>query len=137
MPRDAQAAEPVRKGQRAAFTKADFDRHVAQLQKKIPSKDFTVVVTPPFVVIGDESPDMVRGRSENTVKWAVDKLKKAYFKQDPLQILDIWLFKDKESYETQLQAAVWQNARHALWVFLAERRGLGDEYRDGRRHARA
>ena len=52
------------------------------------------------MVIGDESPDEVRGRSENTVKWAVDKLKKAYFQQDPLQILDIWLFKDKESYET-------------------------------------
>ena len=84
----------------AAFTKADFDRHVEQLQKKIPSKDFTVIVTPPFVVIGDESPDMVRRRSENTVKWAVEKLKKAYFKRDPRQILDIWLFKDKESYET-------------------------------------
>ena len=70
------------------------------MQKKIPSKDFTIVVTPPFVVIGDESPDMVRSRSENTVKWAVEKLKKAYFKQDPRQILDIWLFKDKESYET-------------------------------------
>ena len=83
-----------------SFTKADFDRHIEQLQKKIPSKDFTVIVTPPFVVIGDESPEMVRRRSEDTVKWAVEKLKKAYFKQDPRQILDIWLFKDKESYET-------------------------------------
>ena len=70
------------------------------MQKKIPSKDFTVVVTPPFVVIGDESPETVRRRSENTVQWAVEKLKKAYFKRDPRQILDIWLFKDKESYMT-------------------------------------
>ena len=58
------------------------------------------MVTPPFVVIGDETPEMVRRRSQSTVKWAVDKLKKAYFKQDPRQILDIWLFKDETSYKT-------------------------------------
>ena len=58
-----------------------------------------MVVTPPFVVIGDEPPADVRRRAENTVKWAVTKLKKAYFARDPKEILDIWLFKDKESYE--------------------------------------
>ena len=83
-----------------SFTKADFEKHIEQLQKKIPSKDFTVVLTPPFVVIGDESPEEVRRHSKETVNWAVEKLKKAYFKQDPRQILDIWLFKDKKSYET-------------------------------------
>jgi len=30
----------------------------------------------------------------------VEKLKKAYFTADPQEILDIWLFKDKTSYET-------------------------------------
>jgi len=96
----ANAAETKRSsGSRPGFSKADFDAHVAQLQKKLPSSDFTVVVTPPFVVIGDESPKTVRRRSENTVKWAVQKLKKAYFTSDPKEILDIWLFKNKESYE--------------------------------------
>jgi hypothetical protein len=51
------------------------------------------------VVIGDEPPDAVRRRSENTVKWAADQLKKSYFERDPATILDIWLFKDKASYE--------------------------------------
>jgi len=96
---DAVAADPRPVTRPAAFTKADFDEHVEQLQKKVPSKGFTVVVTPPFIVIGDEEPYIVRQRSEGTVKWAVEKLKKAYFKQDPRQILDIWLFKDKQSYE--------------------------------------
>jgi hypothetical protein len=81
------------------FTEADFAKHVQALRKKIP-KGFSVIVTPPFVVIGDESPEIVRQRSEGTVKWAVEKLKKAYFTRDPLEILDIWLFKDKASYET-------------------------------------
>ena len=96
----ASAAERGGTTSGSSFTKADFDRHVEQLQKKIPSKAFTVVVTPPFVVIGDERPDVVRQRSKHTVEWAVEKLKKAYFKRDPLQILDIWLFKDEDSYKT-------------------------------------
>lgn len=81
------------------FTRADFDAHVAELRKKLPADGFTIVVTRPFVVIGDEPPDTVRYRAEHTVHWAVEKLKKAYFARDPSEILDIWLFKNKESYE--------------------------------------
>ena len=98
--RELAAADRNRPAQGGVYTAADFDRHIERLQKKIPTKDFTVVVTPPFVVIGDEGADVVRRRSQDTVKWAVEKLKKAYFQRDPRQILDIWLFKDKQSYET-------------------------------------
>jgi len=35
-----------------SFTDADFARHVEQLKKKLPGNEFTVVVQPPFVVIG-------------------------------------------------------------------------------------
>jgi len=78
---------------------ADYSRHVEQLKKKLPSADFTIVVQPPFVVIGDEPADAVKEHSERTVKWAVDKLKRDYFSKDPKEILDIWLFKDAPSYE--------------------------------------
>ena len=37
--------------------------------------------------------------ARDTVQWAVEKLKAAYFTKDPAEILDIWLFKDKTSYE--------------------------------------
>jgi hypothetical protein len=33
------------------------------------------------------------------VKWAVERLKRMYFKKDPEHIIDIWLFKDRRSYE--------------------------------------
>ena len=82
-----------------SFTDADFARHVEQLKKKLPSSDFTLVIQPPFVVIGDESPEAVKEHSVNTVKWAVDKLKQDYFSKDPKEILDIWLFKDADSYQ--------------------------------------
>jgi hypothetical protein len=82
-----------------SFTSADFAQHIMKLKKKVPREGFTIVIEPPFVVIGDESPEMVRNRAKRTIKWAVDLLKKSYFKKDPNEILDIWLFKDKTSYE--------------------------------------
>ena len=81
------------------FTEADFARHVEQLKKKLPSPSFTVIIQRPFVVIGDESPADVKQHSEQTVKWAVDKLKQDFFAKDPKEILNIWLFKDAASYE--------------------------------------
>lgn len=84
---------------RESFTEADFAKHVDQLKKKLPSNDFTVIIQSPFVVIGDESPAVVKGHAENTIKWAVDKLKQDYFTKDPKEILDIWLFRDAASYE--------------------------------------
>src|SRR3989441_10931948 len=80
-------------------TKAKFAAHVDQLKKKLPPADFTILIQPPFVVIGDEPAEAVKQHSENTVKWAVDKLKQDFFSQDPRDILDIWLFKDGASYE--------------------------------------
>jgi hypothetical protein len=78
---------------------SDFDAHVEGLKQKLPSKDFSIIIQPPFVVVGDESADVVKEHSERTVKWAVDKLKQDYFRKDPKDILDIWLFKDSASYE--------------------------------------
>jgi hypothetical protein len=82
----------------ATFTAADFARHVEMLKAKLPGDEFTIIVQPPFVVIGDERPETVKRRARDTIKWAVDKLKEAYFAKDPDMILDIWLFKDDDSY---------------------------------------
>jgi hypothetical protein len=83
----------------ANHTTADFERHVRELKKKVPAEGFTIVVAPPFVVIGDDPPEEVRRRAKETVQWAVEKLKSAYFTEDPSEILDIWLFKDEDSYK--------------------------------------
>ena len=82
----------------AGFSKADYAQHVMKLKERLPSKDFSIVLQPPFVVVGDESPERVRQRATGTVKWATDLLKKDYFKKDPNKILDVWLFKDRASY---------------------------------------
>lgn len=81
----------------------DFTRHVDRLKKILPSKDFSIVVQPPFVVIGDEPSGEVKRRAEGTVKWAVDRLKQDFFAKDPDEILNIWLFKDEASYKKHTQ----------------------------------
>lgn len=79
------------------FTDADFASHIKELKKKIPGSGFTIIIQSPFVVIGDGTPAAVKSQSE-TVRWAVEKLKQDYFEKDPVEILDIWLFKNEASY---------------------------------------
>jgi len=88
------------------FTEADFTRHVkelnAEMKKRLSSRvaqGFSIVIQKPFVVIGDEPKEVVQQRAQDTVKWAVDRLKQDFFSKDPDDILDIWLFKDEASYE--------------------------------------
>jgi len=81
------------------FTAADYAQHIMKLKKKIPAgKGFNIAIQPPFVVIGDASPSRVRAYGSGTVKWASEKLKKAFFKKDPKDILDIWLFSNEKVY---------------------------------------
>lgn len=79
------------------FTNADYEQHVESLRKTV-SQGFTIIIQKPFVVIGDESPDLVKLRAEKTIKWTVDMLMQDYFEKDPYDIIDIWLFKDEKSY---------------------------------------
>lgn len=83
----------------AGFSEAQFALHVEQIKKRLPSPEFSIVIQSPFVVIGDEPEKTVKQRADDTVKWAVDRLKQSFFTKDPKEILDIWLFKDDASYE--------------------------------------
>jgi hypothetical protein len=87
----------------SGFTEAQFAEHVTRLKKKLPSPEFSIVIKPPFVVVGDEPQEVVKQRADDTVKWAVDRLKQSFFTKDPKEILDIWLFKDDTSYEKHAQ----------------------------------
>lgn len=97
-PSNAAASPAPAATPRARFTQADFARHVAELKKRLPHGGFTVVVEPPFVVVGDGPASAVRAHAADTVRWAVERLKQDFFEQDPADILDIWLFKDEASY---------------------------------------
>ncbi|MGB7345960.1 MAG: hypothetical protein WBD20_17210 [Pirellulaceae bacterium] len=86
-------------GGKPSFTEDQYAAHIKQLRAQLPNSGFTIVVRPPFVVVGDEDADVVRRRAQMTVGWAVERLKGQYFSKDPDRILNIWLFRDKASYE--------------------------------------
>lgn len=86
-----------------SVSERDYESHITALKNKLPSGEFTIVKETPFVVIGDDEPETVKAIAAGTVRWAVRMLKKDFFKKDPPEIIDIWLFKDKQSYETNVK----------------------------------
>ena len=81
------------------FTDADYAQHIRKLKRRLPNGEFHIVLQKPFVVVGDSALENVKRSATGTVKWAVDSIKKDYFEKDPFHIIDIWLFKNPESYQ--------------------------------------
>jgi hypothetical protein len=113
-----------RAGAALGFTDDEFQRHVTAVKAKLPSDDSTVVVQAPFVVIGDEPAERVKAHAIDTVKWAVDRLKVQYFKRDPQTIIDIWLFRDKESYEKHAEELFGAKPHTPYGYYSSQHRAL-------------
>lgn len=82
----------------------DYDAHVAKLREKFAEDTYAITVEKPFVVIGDMPEKSLARWAEGTVRWAVKMIKAEYFQKDPKHILNIWLFRDKDSYESHNQS---------------------------------
>lgn len=65
---------------------------------------FDLVFEPPFLVIGDAGRQQVEHRAARTVRWAVARLKEAYFSRDPDRVLEVWLFGSRASYRRNTRA---------------------------------
>ncbi len=89
-------------GPTEAISDADYAQHVRALKAGLP-EDFHVFVQKPFVIVGNEMEGTVRKYANETVKWAVDRLKLMYFEKDPEQIVTIWLLKDEKSYNAFIE----------------------------------
>ena len=94
---DERTASGVQARNEVVKAELDFDAHVANL-KKTTGRGFTIVVEKPFVVIGDQSQAEVERWATGTIRWAVSQIKDTYFKKEPDHIINIWLFKDADSY---------------------------------------
>jgi hypothetical protein len=78
---------------------AALDRRQRDIQAQAPA-GFTVLIQPPFIVAGDEPAEKVRQWANGTIRWAVAQLKQDFFQKDPDEVITIWLFKDRSSYES-------------------------------------
>jgi hypothetical protein len=82
----------------AAGFPTEVESRLAAVTKVLPA-GFTAIAEPPFVVVGDEPEEVVRRRAITTVRLAVTRLKQEFFARDPDEVITIWLFKDRASYE--------------------------------------
>ncbi|MFZ6177496.1 hypothetical protein [Nannocystis pusilla] len=80
------------------ISRAALDARADELRERHADRGFTVLVEPPFVVIGDESPAEVQRRADRTIHGSVLRLKQDYFARDPARIIDVYLFADRASY---------------------------------------
>ena len=110
--------------QQASFSDADYQRHIAKLKQKLPEGDFHIVLQKPFVVIGDDKPEQVKQWATGTVKWTISRLKQRYFAKDPNQIINIWLFKDKQSYERNCKKIVGYEPHTPYGFYTSTRRAI-------------
>lgn len=70
----------------------------AALEAKLGGQGFTVVVEPPFVVIGDEAPATVKHHATGILHWSIRLLEAEYFKARPNKLIEIWLFRNERTY---------------------------------------
>ena len=100
-----------------------FAGYLAQVQARVPA-GFTVVPVQPFIVVGNEAPEVVARRANNTVRWAAEKLKQDFFQADPAGAIEVWLLADAKTFqEYSIQIAGYEpDTPYGFWS--AEHRAL-------------
>lgn len=113
---NARTEPPARPG--ATYSEAAWRAKEAAVRAQL-GPGFTLVRSHPFLVAGDEAPDEVRAHAERTVAWATRLLKKQYFPKDPPQLLTVYLFRDRQSYERHVQK-LWGHAPSTPYGYYSE-----------------
>jgi hypothetical protein len=83
---------------RDGLAPSDFVQHIMPLRQGL-AQGFTVVVEPPFVVLGNGPAREVHRHAKETIGWATRMLRRDFFAHDPDHILDVWLLRDDQSYQ--------------------------------------
>lgn len=102
--------------------------HLDAVRKRLPD-DFNLIEESPFVLVSDQD-DRSFNMAVQTVRWAVVRLKKDFFAKDPNETIDIWIFKNKKSYEHNVREVFhevpispfgyYSPKEHALLISIAQ-----------------
>lgn len=79
-------------------TQKELQAHAKELEKKLSGQGFTVLVEPPFVVIGDSAPREVKRITTGFLRSKVALLEKDFFSKRPEKLLEVWLFRNEKSF---------------------------------------
>ncbi len=97
--------------------------HVAGLAKRHDLSGFHHERCGAFLVLSDEADPRRRTRHVATVAWFSTAMRRMYFDRDPEGLTDIWLFKDKASYETT-GTAFFGRGPDSPYGYFSPRHGL-------------
>jgi hypothetical protein len=102
----AACATPASSEPRTNQTKREppdpYAEHIAALRARLAKQglgNVQVRVEDPFVVVGNGS-EADLAHDASTVRWAVQHLEADFFKARPAKVLDVYLFRDADSYES-------------------------------------
>lgn len=109
---------------------AELSQHVQARRATLP-QGMTMVWEPPFLVIGDETPDQVRRRAKDIVRWCRDLLLKDFFDEAPTQLHEVWVLKDAASYERISRTLFQIEPTTPYGYYLASQRALIMNIRPG------
>ncbi len=107
----------------AAPTRAELAQHVITVKETLPA-DMTVVWEKPFLVVGNEGGEKVRDRAKAVVRWTRDLLLKDFFAASPTNIEEVWILKDKATYEKYSRALFQTEPETPYGYYLSGRRAL-------------
>ena len=79
-------------------TQTQLETRAKELEKKLKGQGYTVLVEPPFVVIGDSPTKEVQRVTTGFLRSKVAQLEKEYFSKRPDRVLEVWLFKNRQSF---------------------------------------
>jgi hypothetical protein len=79
-------------------TQTQLDARAKELEKKLKGQGYTVLVEPPFVVVGDSPAKEVARVTTGFLRSKVALLEKEFFAKRPERVLEVWLFKNRQSF---------------------------------------
>jgi hypothetical protein len=79
-------------------TQEDLETRAKELEKKLKGQGYTVLVEPPFVVIGDSAAKEVKRVTTGFLRSKVALLEKEFFTKRPDRVLEVWLFRNKQTF---------------------------------------
>lgn len=79
-------------------TQKELEAHAKDLEKKLDGQGYTILVEPPFVVIGDYAAKDVKRTTTGFLRDKLALLEKDFFTKRPEKLLEVWLFKNERSF---------------------------------------
>ncbi len=104
-------------------TAAQVAQRVMELKPTLPPGS-TLVWEKPFLVVGNEPADQVRERAKTLVRRERDLLLKDFFDEAPVVLQEVWVLKDKQTYEKYSRELFKIDPDTPYGYYLSDRRAL-------------